>query len=66
MRVIVIVSAAAASSICDVNGACAAANTVLSIPASTPVGTIYELNWPMASGIRVEPGAGVTLAVSYN
>jgi hypothetical protein len=64
-KVTVVTSAATTSAVCDVNGACAANNTILSIPASAPAGTVYDLNWPCSAGIRVEPGAGVVLAISY-
>ena len=52
----------AAGQLCDVNGACAAANVVATIPA---VVGVYTINWHHAAGIRVEPGAGQTLAISY-
>lgn len=57
-----VVVAGAAGVICDNNGACAAANIVGALPAV--VGT-YEFNWPMLTGIRVEPGAGQTVAITY-
>ena len=67
MRVVVMVTAAAASSIndCITTGAVAAANALLNIPASTAVGTVYNIDWPCANGITVAPGASVTLAISY-
>lgn len=66
-KVIVNVSAASVCSIIDSTGTTAtAANTVLTIPASTAVGTMYTLNWPFSQGLSVVPGSGVTLAVSYS
>lgn len=58
-----VIVAGATGQLCDVNGACAAANVVFQIPAV--VGT-YDLNWPMAAGIRVEPGVAQVVAISYN
>lgn len=57
-----VVVAGAAGTICDINGACTAASTIGAIPAV--VGT-YEFNWPMLAGIRIEPGAGQTVAITY-
>lgn len=66
-RVIVTTSAAAASSILDSAGITpSAANTILTIPASTAVGTIFTLNWPCQQGLSVVPGSGVTLSVSWS
>jgi hypothetical protein len=66
-KVIVLVSAAAASSIIDSIGTSpSAANTILTIPASTAVGTIYSINWPCFTGLSIVPGSGVTLNVSYS
>lgn len=66
-KVIVAVSAAAASTIIDSTGTSAtAANTILVIPASTTAGTIYTLNWPLVNGLGVLPGASVTLCVTYS
>jgi len=66
-RVIVEVSAAAVSYVVDSAGTTqSAANTVLTIPASTAVGTVYTLNWPCIQGLALVPGAGVTLAMSYS
>lgn len=68
-KVIVVVSAAAASSICDTaasSPSASAANTILTIPASTTQGTVYTLNWPCFAGLGIIPGSGVTLAVSWS
>ena len=66
-RVIVVATAAAASYIIDSAGTSQSAiNTILTIPASTPVGTVYYLRWPFFVGLSVLPGSGVTLAVSYS
>jgi hypothetical protein len=66
-RVIVVVTAAAASSVIDSAGTSAtSANTLLTIPASTLVGTVYYLAWPVVAGLSIVPGSGVTLAVSYS
>ena len=66
-RVVVAVSAAAISYVIDSAGTTqTAANTVLTIPASTAVGTVYTINWPCLSGLALVPGAGVTLAMSYS
>lgn len=66
-KVIVVVSAANACSIIDSTGTTpTSANTILSIPASAAVGTIYTLNWPVTAGLSVVPGASVTLSVSYS
>jgi hypothetical protein len=66
-RVIVQATAAAISYILDSASATqTSANTILPIPVSTPVGTIYTLNWPFFQGLSVVPGSGVTLAVSYS
>jgi hypothetical protein len=65
-RVVVVVSAAAASTIIDSTGTSAtAANTILTIPASTTAGTIYTLEWPLQVGLSVVCGSGVTLAVTF-
>lgn len=66
-RVVVVATAAAASTVndCTTTGAVAAANTILNIPASTTVGTVYIVDWPCSQGITVAPGASVTLAISY-
>jgi hypothetical protein len=66
-RVVVQVSAAAVSYVIDSTATTqSAGNTVLTIPASTAVGTIYLLNWPCLQGLALVPGAGVTLAMSYS
>jgi hypothetical protein len=66
-KVIVNVTAAAASYVIDSTGTTqTAANTVLTIPASTTVGTVYTLNWPFQFGFALVPGAGVTLSASYS
>jgi hypothetical protein len=65
-KVIVVVTAATASNVCDSTVACAAGTNLLVIPASTTAGTVYDVNWPMNTGIRLEPGAGVTLAASFD
>lgn len=66
-RVIVVVAAAAACSVIDSTGTTAnAGNTLLTIPASAAVGTVYTLNWPIQNGLSVVPGAGVTVAVAYS
>jgi len=65
-KVVVNATAAKDSTIIDSTGTTAAAgNTILTIPASTTVGTIFTLNWPCMAGIAVVPGSGVTLAVSF-
>lgn len=66
-RVVVIVTAATASSVIDSAGTSATApNTILTIPASTVQGTVFTLNWPCQAGLSIVPGAGVTLAVSFS
>jgi urease beta subunit len=65
VRVVVLASAATTSTVCNDTAACAAATSVLNIPASTTVGTVYYLNIPMATGIRVEPGAGNSFGMAY-
>lgn len=57
-----VVVAGAVGQLCDVNGACAAANVVGTIPA---VVGVYDFNWPMLAGIRVEPGAAQVIAISW-
>jgi hypothetical protein len=42
-----------------------AANTVLTLPATTSAGTCLRLDWPMAVGIGVVPGTRGVMAVSY-
>lgn len=69
VRVVVEVSAAAASAVYDtINSvvSAGAANAILNIPASTPAGTVYYIDWPIYNGIYVAPGSGVTLAVTYS
>ena len=67
VRVVVVVTAAAASSVIDSTSTTAtAANTILTIPASTTQGTVFYLNWPINTGLSIVPGSGVTLAVSYS
>lgn len=47
-------------------GAAAASNAIVLETASWPaVGTVFELVWPCAAGIVVNPGTGGTVAVSY-
>ena len=67
-RVIVNVSANAVSYVIDVLSGTTqtAGNTILTIPANTAAGTIYELNWPCILGLALVPGSGVTLAASYS
>src|SRR3954462_15820378 len=66
-RIIVNATAATISYIIDSTGTTqSAANTVLTIPASTTVGTILTIIWPFSAGISVVPGAGNTLAVSWS
>lgn len=66
-RVVVNATAATISYVIDSTGTTqSAANTVLTIPASTAVGTVFTINWPISNGLSVVPGAGVTLAVSYS
>jgi hypothetical protein len=66
VTVSVIVSAAASSAIYDAatTGAAAVGNQLMAIPASAT--GIFTLNMPFQSGLVVVPGAGVTLAISYN
>jgi hypothetical protein len=64
-KAIVIVAGSTATNICDTTTACAAANTVLSIPSTAVVGQIYDVNAPMTTGIRIEPGTGATINVIY-
>jgi hypothetical protein len=56
--------AGAAGTISDVatTGGVAAANLIATIPAT--VG-IYELDWPVANGIVVTPGAAQVLSLAY-
>lgn len=66
-RVIVNVVSASAGAIIDSTGTTpTAANTILPIPASAPIGTIYTLNWKCFQGLSVVPGAGGALNVSYS
>jgi hypothetical protein len=60
---VAVVTAGVAGQVCDSATVCAAANVVFTIPAA--VG-IYDLNWPMLTGIRIEPGAAQVVAVSWN
>lgn len=65
MRVNVLVAGSAAGSVNDaatIAGA-GANNAVFVIP--NTVGS-YLVDWPMAAGIVVQPGAGQTVAVSYD
>lgn len=65
-RVIVNVSAAAASFVIDSTGTSqSSGNTILTIPASTTAGTVYDIAWPCIAGCALVPGSGVTLAASY-
>lgn len=63
-KVSVIVAGSGAGTVndCATTGAAAASNQIGSTP--TTVGTV-DFNWPMASGIVVVPGAGQTLAVTW-
>jgi hypothetical protein len=66
-KVTIVTSAAAASTVIDSAGTSAtAANTILTIPASTAAGTVYTLNWPCFVGLSVIPGASVVLACTYS
>lgn len=64
-RVSILVAGTTAGTVndCTTTGAAAVGNQIASIP--NAVGVI-SLNWPMLSGIVIAPGAGQTLAVSYN
>ena len=66
-RVSVITSSSSAGAVYDGTATTGntAANQVLAIPASAPVGTVYWLDWPMSAGIVAVPGSGGVLAVSY-
>lgn len=62
-RVMVQVSAAVA---CDIYDNTATAGTpIFTIPASAPAGSVYNLDIPIGTGIRVVAGAGVQLTVTY-
>ena len=65
VRVSVVATSSTAGSIHDAASvaAAASANEVAVIPAT--VGT-YAIEFPAASGIAVKPGAGQTIAISYN
>lgn len=62
ISVVVAGSAPGALHDCATTGAAAAANKVATIPNTVGV---YNLNWPMATGIVLVPGTGQTLAISY-
>ena len=58
--------ASTASTVIDAAGTSVmAANTVLTLPATTSAGTCLRLDWPMAVGIGVVPGTSGVMAVSY-
>lgn len=57
-----VVTAGAVGQVCDTATACAAANVIGTIPATVGV---YDFNWPVLTGIRIEPGAAQVVAVSY-
>lgn len=57
-----VITAGVAGQLCDNNGACAAANVVATIPA---VVGVYDIMWRFGTGIRVEPGAGQVLSISW-
>src|SRR6185437_6048865 len=66
-RVIVNTTAASASQVIDSTGTTpTAANTILTIPASAAVGTIYVLNWRCNTGLSVVCGGAMTLNVAYD
>jgi hypothetical protein len=35
------------------------------IPASAPIGTVYNVNMPYYAGIAITPGAGTITALAY-
>jgi hypothetical protein len=65
-RVVLNTPGSTVTTVCNNTSACAAATTVLTIPIAAVAGTIYELNFPMSTGIRVEPGTSAVLAVSFD
>jgi hypothetical protein len=64
--VVEVVTAVAAITINDAPnvGTITAANTLLTIPVATPVGTIYQLNWPCFLGIAANFAGGATGSLS--
>jgi len=62
-RVVVQASAAVA---CDIYDNVATAGTpIFTVPASAPPGSVYNLDIPLGTGLRVVAGAGVQLTVTY-
>ena len=68
VRVSIITTGSTAGGCYDVatTGAAATANQVLVIPASTAAGTVYNMDFPMATGIVCTPGTSGVLAVSFD
>lgn len=62
-RINVVTAGSTTGQACDVLGSCAAANVVFTIPNVTGS---YEINWPCASALKIEPGTGQVVAVAYN
>ncbi len=49
---------------CATTGAAGSSNAILTVPALTAVGTIFELFWPCMSGLTLSAAGGGTFAVS--
>jgi hypothetical protein len=67
VSIVVIDDAAVATSIYDA-GVLAdrtAATLMFVIPASAPIGTVYNVNMPYYAGIAITPGAGTITALAY-
>lgn len=58
---------AAAAVTCDVYDNTATTGTpIFTVPASAPVGTVYNLDFPFALGLRVVIGAGLQLSIDHS
>lgn len=63
-RVMVQASAAVAADIYD--NTATTGTPIFTVPASAPVGTVYNLDIPFSTGLRAVVGAGVQLTVTFN
>lgn len=66
VSVMVTTLSAAVTSFYDATSGTAAATLMFNIPANAPVGTIYNLNIPFNTALRVAPGASGVLTVVWN
>jgi hypothetical protein len=65
LSIITAASTGGSANDCKTTAAVAIANQVLTIPANALAGTIYELDWPMLTGITIVVGTSGVIACYY-